>query len=308
MSEVSADVTAGGESADQESSREGTTRTQVIVRTVLADKLALTGLLVLGGIMFAALVGPILSPYDPTKTNLVAMLQGPSLEHPLGTDRYGRDILTRIMVGARTSLFVAFVGVTIATGIGVPLGAIAGYYERFVGEGIMRVADVVFSFPALLLALAFVTILGQTKFNVVIAVGLVYWPVFARITRGSVLSVKEEDFVQASRAIGESDVRIIFSEILPNVMAPVIVQATISLAVAVLVESALSFLGLGVPPPEPSWGRMLSASRGFMTDAPWWVLAPGLSIVLTVLSFNFIGDALRDALDPHQEKQLEGRS
>lgn len=308
MSEVSADVTAGGESADQESSREGTTRTQVIVRTVLADKLALTGLLVLGGIMFVALVGPILSPYDPTKTNLVAMLQGPSLEHPLGTDRYGRDILTRIMVGARTSLFVAFVGVTIATGIGVPLGAIAGYYERFVGEGIMRVADVVFSFPALLLALAFVTILGQTKFNVVIAIGLVYWPVFARITRGSVLSVKEEDFVQASRAIGESDVRIIFSEILPNVMAPVIVQATISLAVAVLVESALSFLGLGVPPPEPSWGRMLSASRGFMTDAPWWVLAPGLSIVLTVLSFNFIGDALRDALDPHQEKQLEGRS
>jgi peptide/nickel transport system permease protein len=166
----------------------------------------------------------------------------------------------------------------------------------------------VFSFPALLLALALVTVLGQTRINVIIAIGLVYWPVFARITRGSVLSVKEEDFVQAAQAIGESDLRIIFSEILPNVMAPVIVQGTISLAVAVLVESALSFLGLGVPPPAPSWGRMLASSRDFMTDAPWWVVAPGLAIVFTVLSFNFVGDALRDALDPQQEKQLEGRT
>lgn len=308
MSEATADAATTGESTGREPAREGTSRTQVVVRTILADRLALTGLLGLGVILLGALLGPVVSPYDPTETNMVAMLQGPSLEHPLGTDRYGRDILTRILVGARTSLLVAFVGVGIATGIGVPLGAIAGYYERLVGEGIMRAADIVFSFPALLLALALVTILGQSKFNVVIAIGLVYWPVFARITRGSVLSVKEEDFVQASRAIGESDGRIIFSEILPNVMAPVIVQATISLAVAVLVESALSFLGLGVPPPDPSWGRMLSASRGFMTDAPWWVLAPGGAIVFTVLSFNFVGDALRDALDPHQEKQLEGRS
>ena len=308
MSEATADAATTGESTDREPAREGTSRTQVVVRTILADRLALTGLLGLSVILVGALLGPVVSPYDPIETNMVAMLQGPSLEHPLGTDRYGRDILTRILVGARTSLLVAFVGVGIATGIGVPLGAIAGYYERLVGEGIMRAADIVFSFPALLLALALVTILGQSKFNVVIAIGLVYWPVFARITRGSVLSVKEEDFVQASRAIGESDGRIIFSEILPNVMAPVIVQATISLAVAVLVESALSFLGLGVPPPDPSWGRMLSASRGFMTDAPWWVLAPGGAIVFTVLSFNFVGDALRDALDPHQEKQLEGRS
>jgi len=308
MSEATADAATTGESTGREPAREGTSRTQVVVRTILADRLALTGLLGLSVILVGALLGPVVSPYDPTETNMVAMLQGPSLEHPLGTDRYGRDILTRILIGARTSLLVAFVGVGIATGIGVPLGAIAGYYERLVGEGIMRAADIVFSFPALLLALALVTILGQSKFNVVIAIGLVYWPVFARITRGSVLSVKEEDFVQASRAIGESDGRIIFSEILPNVMAPVIVQATISLAVAVLVESALSFLGLGVPPPDPSWGRMLSASRGFMTDAPWWVLAPGGAIVFTVLSFNFVGDALRDALDPHQEKQLEGRS
>lgn len=308
MSEPTVDATTADEASGRESQDKRTSRTSIVVRTILADRLALTGIVGLGAILLGALVGPVLSPYDPTQANLAVMLQGPSLEHPLGTDRYGRDVMTRILVGARTSLMVAFVGVGIATGIGVPLGAIAGYYERFVGEGIMRVADMVFSFPALLLALALVAILGQTKFNVIIAIGLVYWPVFARITRGSVLSVKEEDFVQASRAIGESDARIIFSEILPNVLAPVIVQVTISLAVAVLVESSLSFLGLGVPPPDPSWGRMLSASRGFMTDAPWWVLAPGLSIVFTVLSFNFVGDALRDALDPHQEKQLEGRT
>lgn len=286
----------------------GTTRMRVIARTVLADKLAITGLIGLFTIFVLAIFGPILSPYDPTNTNLAVMLQGPSLTHPLGTDRYGRDILTRVLVGARVSLYVAFVGVGIATVLGVPLGAIAGYYEGILGEAIMRIADIVFSFPALLLALALVTVLGQSKFNIIIAIGIVYWPVFARITRGSVLSVKEEDFIQASKAIGDGDIRIIFWEILPNIIAPIIVQITISLAVAVLVESALSFLGLGVPAPEPSWGRMLSSSRSFMSQAPWWVLAPGISIMLTVLSFNFIGDALRDALDPHQERQLEGRN
>lgn len=303
MSETTVDY---GETETADSERQRTTRAQVIARTILADKLAITGLTGLGIITVSAIVGPVISPYDPTATNLAVMLQAPSPAHPLGTDRYGRDILTRILVGARTSLLVAFIGVGIATGIGVPLGAISGYYEGVVGEGIMRAADIVFSFPALLLALALVTILGQTRYNVIFAIGLVYWPVFARITRGSVLSVKEEDFIQASHAIGDSDARIIFAEILPNVLAPVIVQATISLAVAVLVESALSFLGLGVPPPEPSWGRMLASSRDFMTQAPWWVVAPGVAIMLTVLSFNFVGDALRDALDPHQEKQLEG--
>lgn len=304
MSETT--TTPDGTSDVSEEQRTSSTRLQVFIRTLLADRLALAGLIGLSLITLGAVFGPILSPYDPTKTNLAIMLQPPSLAHPLGTDRYGRDILTRLLVGARVSLFVAVFGVGSALSIGVPLGAIAGYYERWVGGTIMRLADMVFSFPALLLALVLVTVLGQSKLNVVLAIGLVYWPVFARITRGSVLSVKEEDFVQASRAIGDSDFRIIFSEILPNVLAPIIVQATISLAVAVLVESSLSFLGLGVPPPKPSWGRMLSASRNFMTQAPWWVIAPGVAIMLTVLSFNFLGDALRDALDPHQEKQLEG--
>ena len=281
-------------------------RVRVLSRTFLTDKLAVVGLVGILAIVASAVFGPILSPYDPTTTNMLHMLEPPSFAHPFGTDRYGRDILTRILAGARVSLFVAFAGVTIAMGIGVPLGAVAGYYERL-GEAVMRLADIVFAFPALLLALVLVTVLGQSKYNVIIAVGLVYWPVFARITRGSVLSVKEQDFVQAARAIGDGDLRIIFSEILPNVLAPIIVQATISLAVAILVESSLSFLGLGVPPPNPSWGRMLAASRDFMTQAPWWVIVPGLAIMVTVLSLNFVGDALRDALDPQQERQLEGR-
>lgn len=303
MSETASSTAGSTEEAP--SRRSTTSRRQVFVDTVLADKLAVAGLIGLGIIFLCAVFGPILSPYDPMKTNLAIMLQPPSLAHPLGTDRFGRDIMTRIFVGARVSLIVSVFGVAIAVSIGVPLGAIAGYYERWIGGAVMRIADMVFAFPALLLALALVSVLGQSKLNVVVAIGLVYWPIFARITRGSVLSVKEEDFVQASRAIGDGNFRTIFSEILPNVLAPIIVQATISLATAVLVESSLSFLGLGVPPPKPSWGRMLSAGRNFMFQAPWWVIAPGVAIMLTVLSFNFIGDALRDAMDPHQAKQLE---
>lgn len=274
-------------------------------RTIRRDKLALGGAVGLAVISFVAIVTPWVIGYDPSTTDLALMLQPPSMEHPLGTDRYGRDVLLRIVVGARTSLFVASLGVGIATVVGVALGSISGYYEGVVGESIMRVADMTFAFPALLLALSLVAVLGQHRYNVVVAVGIVYWPIFARITRGSVLSVKQEDFVQASRSIGERDYRIIFAEILPNVTAPIIVQATISLAVAILLESALSFLGLGVPPPDPSWGRMLAESRDFMTQAPWWTIAPGMAIVVTVLSLNFVGDALRDALDPQQEDMLE---
>lgn len=278
---------------------------QSFLRTLRRDKLALIGAVTLAVITGAAIVVPILIGYDPSSTDLSVMLQGPSADYPLGTDRYGRDVLVRIVVGARTSLFVASVGVGVAVLVGVTLGAIAGYYEGIVGGSIMRFADMIFAFPALLLALALVAVLGQNRYNIVAAVGIVYWPVFARITRGSVLSVKQEDFVQASRSIGERNYRIIFGEILPNVTAPIIVQATISLAVAILLESSLSFLGLGVPPPNPSWGRMLAESRDFMTLAPWWTIAPGMAIVVTVLSLNFVGDALRDALDPQEEDMVE---
>lgn len=275
------------------------------LRTLRRDKLALVGAVTLSVITVAALLLPELLNYDPSNTNLDLMLQGPSRDHPLGTDRYGRDVLVRVVVGARTSLFVASVGVSAAVLVGVTLGAIAGYYEGIVGGSIMRFADMIFAFPALLLALALVAVLGQSRYNMVIAVGIVYWPVFARITRGSVLSVKQEDFVQASQSIGERNYRIIFGEILPNVTAPIIVQATISLAVAILLESALSFLGLGVSPPHPSWGRMLAESRGFMTQALWWTIAPGVAIVVTVLSLNFVGDALRDTLDPQEAEMVE---
>lgn len=275
------------------------------LQTLVQNKLALLGAITLSCITLAAVLVPLVIGYDPQNTNLALMLQSPSVDHPLGTDRYGRDILVRVIVGARTSLFVASFGVGIATLIGVTLGAIAGYYEGVLGASIMRFADMIFSFPALLLALALVAVLGQSQYNIIFAVGIVYWPIFARITRGSVLSVKQEDFVQASQGIGERDYRIIFREILPNVTAPIIVQATISLAVAILLESALSFLGLGVPPPDPSWGRMLAQSRDFMTQAPWWTIAPGMAIVVTVLSLNFVGDALRDALDPQEEEMLD---
>ena len=277
----------------------------VFARTVRNDRLALVGTIGLGITIFVAVFGPFVLPHDPTATNLDQMNQAPSFVHPFGTDRYGRDILARVALGARTSLIVAFIGVAVAAGVGVALGAIAGYYEGLLGEGIMRFADTIFSFPALLLALAMVAIMGQNWYNVIIAVGVVYWPIFARITRGSVLAVKDEEFVQAARSIGESDFRIIGSEILPNITAPIIVQGTISMAVAILLESALSFLGLGVPPPDPSWGRMLADSRQFMTHAPWWTMAPGLAIMFTVLNLNFVGDALRDALDPHQGDEME---
>jgi peptide/nickel transport system permease protein len=275
------------------------------LQTLVHNKLALLGAVILSFITLTAVTVPLIIGYDPQQTNLAIMLQSPSIDHPLGTDRYGRDILVRVIVGARTSLFVASLGVGVATFVGVTLGAISGYYEGVVGESIMRFADMIFSFPALLLALALVAVLGQNQYNVIFAVGIVYWPIFARITRGSVLSVKQEDFVQASQGIGERDYRIIFREILPNVTAPIIVQATISLAVAILLESALSFLGLGVPPPDPSWGRMLAQSRDFMTQAPWWTIAPGMAIVVTVLSLNFVGDALRDTLDPQEEELLD---
>lgn len=286
----------------------GSTQRSVLrafVRTVRRNKLALGGAITLAFISTAAVLTPVVIAYEPSATELANMLRPPSTDHPLGTDRFGRDILTRVVVGARTSLFVATLGVGVATSIGVTVGAIAGYYEGVIGESLMRFADMIFAFPALLLALSLVAVLGQHRYNVIVAVGIVYWPIFARITRGSVLSVKQQDFVQASRSIGERDVRIIFGEILPNVTAPIIVQATISLAVAILLESALSFLGLGVPPPDPSWGRMLAESRGFMRQAPWWTIAPGMAIVVTVLSLNFVGDALRDALDPQEAEVLE---
>jgi peptide/nickel transport system permease protein len=277
-------------------------------RRVFAEsRLALLGLVITVGVVIVAAFAPVIAPYDPTAQNIAeAQLLAPSLEHPMGTDQLGRDVLSRVLYGAQLSIQVGVIAVGVAMLAGVPLGLVAGFYGGYTDETVMRAMDVVFSFPAILLAIAMVAILGQSTFNVMLAIGITYTPIFARVTRSGVLSVREETFVDAARAIGDSNASILARDILPNVVAPIIVQATVSLAFAILAESALSFLGLGAPPPAPSWGRMLSDSRNFMESAPWTALFPGLAIMVTILGFNFLGDGLRDTLDPQNDTESGG--
>jgi peptide/nickel transport system permease protein len=212
-----------------------------------------------------------------------------------------------VLVAARVSLQVGFIAVGFSLVVGVPIGLIAGYFRKGVDALLMRMMDILFSFPAILLAIAILAVLGPGIGNAMIAIGLVYTPIFARITRGSVLVVSEEVYIRAARSLGARDVRLIFRHILPNVLAPIIVQTTLSLAFAILSEAALSYLGLGVQPPCPAWGRMLAEGRNFFKQAPWMGIFPGLAILVTVMSFNFIGDGLRDALDPKQKSVIESR-
>ncbi len=276
-------------------------------RIFARNHLAQAGLLITLAVIVSAAFAPAVAIQDPTEQNIAeAQLDGPSLEHPMGTDQFGRDIFSRVVFGARISLLVGLVAVGVAILAGVPLGLFAGYFKGYVDETIMRGMDVLFAFPAILLAIAVMAVLGQSLVNVMLAIGIVYTPIFARVTRSGVLSVREEEYVTAAKAIGDTDARIIRHDVLPNVVAPIIVQATISLAFAILAESALSFLGLGTPPPTPSWGRMLSESRTFMETAWWTVAFPGLAIMITILGFNFLGDALRDTLDPKQDTESGG--
>jgi peptide/nickel transport system permease protein len=276
-------------------------------RVFTESRLAMVGLLITAVVIVVAVFAPVIAPYDPTAQNIAEeQLLAPSLEHPMGTDQLGRDIFSRVLYGAQLSLKVGIIAVGVAMAAGIPLGLVAGYYSGYTDELIMRGMDVVFSFPAILLAIAMVAILGQSMVNVMLAIGITYTPVFARVTRSGVLSVREETFVDAARAIGDTNRNIIARDILPNVVAPIIVQATVSLAFAILAESALSFLGLGTPPPAPSWGRMLSDSRNFMQTAPWTAVFPGLSIMITILGFNFLGDGLRDTLDPQNDTESGG--
>lgn len=278
-----------------------------LVSTLVANRLALFGLVVLGLLVLAALLGERLAPYGPTQVIVSDRLQPPSLHHVFGTDELGRDVLSRVLVAARVSLQVGFIAVGISLTAGVLLGLIAGFYGGWIDDVIMRITDMLFAFPAILLAIAILAVLGPGIANAMIAIGVVYTPIFARITRGSVLSVREQVYVRAARSLGASDFRLLRLHVLPNVLAPIIVQASISLAFAILSEAALSFLGLGVQPPAPSWGRMLAEGRGFIEDAWWMGVFPGLAILLTVLSFNLVGDALRDALDPRQKSAIESR-
>lgn len=282
-------------------------RLKTTVETVLRNRLAVIGLVILAGLVLVAVFADLIAPATVNEVDIPNRLSPPSAGNWFGTDDLGRDIFSRVVIASRVSLQVGVISVGLAMAIGVPIGLIAGYYGRRVDSILMRMMDILFSFPAILLAIAILAALGSGITNAMVAIGIVYTPIFARITRGSVLSVKESVFVTAARSLGAKDSRIIRTHILPNVLAPIIVQTSLSLAFAILAEAALSFLGLGVQPPDPAWGRMLADGRGFFQDAWWMAVFPGLAILLTVMSFNFLGDGLRDALDPQQRSVIESR-
>ena len=259
---------------------------------------ALVGMSIL--VMFAllAVLAPVLTPYDPTAQRLTQALIPPSPSHPLGTDHLGRDILARILYGTRLSLLIGVFAVLIGLVVGVPLGAVSGYYGGKVDMIIQRVADTLLSFPSILLALSLVAVLGVGLQNVIISVGVGTIPSFIRLVRGTVLALREETYVEAARCVGVSDWGIIWKHIMRNAMAPIIVQATLSMGTTILVAAGLGFLGLGVQPPTPEWGAMLGEGRQYIFSAPYMATFPGLAIFLAVLGFNLVGDGLRDALDP----------
>jgi len=259
------------------------------------------GLLVLG-VFVVAILAPWLSPYDPSKIDIRHILVGPSLEHPFGTDDLGRDVLSRMIHGTRVSLEVGFVAIGIATIIGIIIGAIAGYYGGLVDAAFMRFVDIMLSIPTIFLVLAVIAILEPSIINIMIVIGLTSWMEPARLVRAEFISIKEREFVTAARALGASDGRIIFRHVLPNGLSPILVSATMGIGGAILVESALSFLGLGVQPPTPSWGSLLSSGKDNIEIA-WWLSAfPGLAILVTVLGYNLLGEGIRDALDPRQRE------
>ena len=267
-------------------------------RSFKRDKIGVCGAVMVLSLVAIALFGSHLTPYKPLQMIYKDSFQGPSLAHVMGTDRFGRDQLSRIIVGAETSMVVSFGVVAISTFLGVIIGLISGYFGGRTDSIIMRLLDVVFAFPSVLLALAAVAAFGPSMVNLILIMGLIFSARFARIVRGSVLSVKEKDFIEAVRSVGAKDSTIMFKFILPNVLSPIIVQATFNLSTAIMIEAGLSFLGLGTQPPQPSWGQMLNEARAYMEQAPWLAFFPGIAIVYAVLAFNFFGDGLRDALDP----------
>jgi peptide/nickel transport system permease protein len=271
---------------------------QRVLRRFWRHKLALVGLALLCLLLISAAFPSLIAPYDPFAIEMRDRLLPPSPAHWFGTDDFGRDLLSRIIYGARISLQVGVIAVGIAGSIGITLGLVAGYFGGFADALIMRIMDVIFAFPAILLAITIMALLGSSTTNVMIAIGIVYIPIFARIVRGATLSLKELDYVEAARSSGSSSGRILLRHILPGAVGEITVQITLSLAYAILAEAALSFLGLGTQPPEPSWGSMLSFGREWVREAPWFSFFPGLAIFVTVFSLNLVGDAWRDALDP----------
>ncbi len=266
----------------------------------LRNRAAVVGALVV--VLFAgcALLAPELAPFDPLKTNFLLIRKAPSALHWLGTDDLGRDILSRLIYGARASLLAGCISVAIALGVGVPIGLVSGYFGGWTDAILSRVVEALLSCPFLVLAIALGAFLGPSLGNAMIAIGLSAMPIFARLTRGQVLAVKAEDYIEGARAIGLPDRWIILRYVLPNALAPIVVQATLAIAGAIIAEASLSFLGLGQQPPAASWGSMLNTAKNFLEQAPWMSLSPGAAIFAAVLGFNLLGDGLRDALDPRE--------
>ena len=268
------------------------------LRLFLASPSAVTGFVLVILVVLAAVAAPLVAPFDPVQYSPADRLQAPSLQHLLGTDLYGRDTFSRVVFGARVSLSVSAIAVSIALLIGGTLGAISGFRLGWFDSLVMRLTDVLLAFPAILLAIALLAFLGGGFWNLTLAIAIVYTAPFARVARAAVLRVREEAFVEATRALGASAPRILWRHIIPNAFAPLIVEVTLRLAYAILSEASLSYLGLGTPPPDPAWGQMIADGRRTLELAPWASIGPGLAIMVTVLGFNLLGDGLRDILDP----------
>ncbi|HJA70363.1 MAG TPA: ABC transporter permease [Candidatus Lachnoclostridium stercoravium] len=269
-----------------------------VMKALSRNKMAIVGLIILIILVFAGTFAHVIAPYDYAAQDLQNAFQHPNAQHLFGTDEFGRDIFSRIIYGARMSLLVGFVSVGIAVIVGGALGAVAGYYGKRIDNIIMRLMDILLAVPQTLLAIAIVAALGTGLVNLMIAVGISSVPTYARIVRASVLTIREEEYIEAARASGTSNTKIIMKHILPNCVAPVIVQVTLGIASAILTAAGMSFIGLGIQPPEAEWGNMLSSGRDYIRGYSYMTMFPGLAIVITVLSLNLLGDGLRDALDP----------
>jgi peptide/nickel transport system permease protein len=271
---------------------------RLALRRLLRRRAAVAGLVVVVFFVALAVVAPLAAPYDPLAADWRAVRKPPSALHLFGTDELGRDVLARVIWGARASLMAGLVSVSIAVGVAVPLGLVSGYLGGAIDALLMRVVDAMLAIPFLILSIALAAFLGPSLTNAMIAIGVVQTPIFTRLTRGQTLAVKHEDYIEAARAVGNPHRRILLCHILPNILAPILVQATLAIAAAIIAEASLSFLGLGQQPPAPSWGSMLNTASHFLSQAPWMAMWPGLAIFSLVLSFNLLGDGLRDALDP----------
>lgn len=269
-------------------------------RRLRARRSAILGLAIVALLVLMALFAPFVAPYDPTATDWGNVRGAPSLAHPFGGDEVGRDVLSRVIFGARASLGAGLVSVGLAVALGLPTGLVAGYAGGWIDGLISRLTDALLAIPFLILAIALAAFLGPSLTNAMVAIGLSATSTFVRLTRAQVRAVAAEDFVEAARSVGNPPWRIALKHILPNIVPPILVQATLTIAAAIIAEASLSFLGLGQQPPEPSWGAMLNTAKNFMDQAPWMAIWPGLSIFLAVLAFNLFGDGLRDALDPRQ--------